>query len=182
LIDTIAIHFVRNSHPPIELEKNCRLLYVHKYIITVWLIWLKSSHISYKDTIEYTCIKYNVWKWNTKANNDINVLIKKYWTCKCQKCTNIIYSTKKVQQNWTVIKTSGSINLNGIDINQHEQMTNTFKYLHGNQYLSYNHHTTMINEYNNLNLISCSFPPYFLSKFESLKWITNPSNYHYKLM
>ncbi len=35
LIDTIAIHFFGSSHPPIELVKKCRLLYVRKYIITI---------------------------------------------------------------------------------------------------------------------------------------------------
>jgi hypothetical protein len=40
-------------------------------------------------------------------------------------------------------------------------MTNAFQNLHHNQYLSYNHHTTMINEYNNPNLIACMFPTIF---------------------
>ncbi len=40
-------------------------------------------------------------------------------------------------------------------------MTNTFQNLHHNQHLSYNHHTTMINEYNNPNLIACMFPILF---------------------
>ncbi len=33
-------------------------------------------------------------------------------------------------------------------------MTNAFQNLHHNQYLSYNHQITMINEYNNLDLIN----------------------------
>jgi hypothetical protein len=40
-------------------------------------------------------------------------------------------------------------------------MTNTFQNLVHNQYLSYIHHITMINEYNNPNLIACMFPTLF---------------------
>ncbi len=40
-------------------------------------------------------------------------------------------------------------------------MTNAFQNLHHNQYLSYNYHTTMINEHNNLDLVACMFPTLF---------------------
>jgi hypothetical protein len=40
-------------------------------------------------------------------------------------------------------------------------MTNAFQIILHNQYLSYIHHTTMINEYNNPNLIACLFPALF---------------------
>jgi hypothetical protein len=40
-------------------------------------------------------------------------------------------------------------------------MTNAFQNLHCNQYLSYNHYTTMINEYNNPILIACMFTTLF---------------------
>jgi hypothetical protein len=56
-----------------------------------------------------------------------------------------------------VTKTSSLIDFDGIDINQHEQIINAFQNVHCNQYLSYNHHTTMINEYNNPSLIACIF-------------------------
>ncbi len=65
LINIIAIHFVGSSHPPIELVKNYRLLYVRKYIITIWLTWLKSNHIGYKDTI------MNIHVLNTVFENEI---------------------------------------------------------------------------------------------------------------
>ncbi len=70
-------------------------------------------------------------------------------------------SIKRYPKTEHVIETLGVINLNGIDINQHKQMTNTFQNLHHNRYLSYNHHTTMINEYNNPDLIACMFPVLF---------------------
>jgi hypothetical protein len=37
--------------------------------------------------------------------------------------------TKKVWWNWTCHRTSSLIVFNGIDINQHEQMTNAFQNL-----------------------------------------------------
>jgi hypothetical protein len=68
-----------------------------------------------------------------------------------------------------VIETSCLIDLNGMNINQHKQMTNTFQNLHHNQYLLYNHHTTMINEYNNPNLIACMFPILFPFRIDAPK-------------
>ncbi len=50
LFDTIVVHFVGSSHSSIELIKNCKLLYVQKYIVTIWLTWLKMNHIGYKNT------------------------------------------------------------------------------------------------------------------------------------
>jgi hypothetical protein len=79
-------------------------------------------------------------------------------------CTNITYlhQQKRYNEIEHVIKTSSLINFNGIEINQHEHMTNAFQNLHRNQYLSYNHHTTMINQYNNPYLITCMFPTIIL--------------------
>ncbi len=48
-------------------------------------------------------------------------------------------------------------------------MTNGFQCLHCKQYLSYNHRTTMINEYNNPNLIACMFPTSFPFKIGVLE-------------
>jgi hypothetical protein len=45
LSDTIVLHFVGSSHPFVELVKSCKLLYVHKYVVTIWLRWLKMNHI-----------------------------------------------------------------------------------------------------------------------------------------
>jgi hypothetical protein len=78
-------------------------------------------------------------------------------------CTNITYLHKQKKYNEIehVIETSCLIDFDGININEHEQMINTFQILHHNQYLSYNHCTTMINEYNNPYLIACTFPTLF---------------------
>jgi len=60
-------------------------------------------------------------------------------------------------------------------------MSNTFQNLHHNPYLFYNHHTTMINEYNNPNLIVWMFStlfPFGMGILEMnnrpIKIITNP--------
>jgi hypothetical protein len=86
-------------------------------------------------------------------------------------CTNItnLHQQKRNNEIEHVIKTLGLIHFNGIDINEHKQMMNAFKNLHHNQYLSYNHQITMINEYNNLDLISCRFLILFPSELVSLK-------------
>jgi len=68
---------------------------------------------------------------------------------------------KKYNEIEHVIETSGLINFDGIDINGHEQMINAFQNLHCNQCLFHNHRTTMINEHNNPNLITCMFSTLF---------------------
>ncbi len=45
LSDPLAIHFVGSSHPPIDLIKSCKLLYVRKYVVTISFTWLKMNHI-----------------------------------------------------------------------------------------------------------------------------------------
>jgi len=65
LTNIIAVHFVGSSHPPIKLVKSCKLLYVRKYDITMWLTWLKSNHVGYKNTSMNTHIL------NTMPENDI---------------------------------------------------------------------------------------------------------------
>jgi hypothetical protein len=42
-------------------------------------------------------------------------------------------------------------------------MNDVFQNLHHNQCSSYNHYTIMINEYNNLNLITYMFSEYFIT-------------------
>jgi hypothetical protein len=69
-----------------------------------------------------------------------------------------LHQQKKYNENEYVIETWGLIDFDGININEHKQMTNAFQSLHCNQYLFYNHRTTMINEYNNLDSIPCMFP------------------------
>jgi hypothetical protein len=46
------------------------------------------------------------------------------------------------------METSGLMNFDGIDIKQHEHMKNVINNLNNHQYLSYNHQTKIINEYN----------------------------------
>ncbi len=65
LINITIIHFVGSSHPPIKLIKNCKLLYVDKSTITIWLIWLKSNHLGYKN------IAMNSHVLNKMPKNDI---------------------------------------------------------------------------------------------------------------
>jgi len=45
LFDIIAVHIVESSHPLIELVQSCKLLYVHKFVVTIWLTLLKMNHI-----------------------------------------------------------------------------------------------------------------------------------------
>ncbi len=49
-----------------------------------------------------------------------------------------------------------------MDINQHKHMSNAIQNSHHNKYMSYNLHTTMINEYNNPHQITYNFPTLFL--------------------
>jgi hypothetical protein len=65
LSNTIAIHFVGSSHPPVELVKSFKLLHVHKSIVIVWLTWLKMNHIGYKN------ITMNMDFLNMLPENDI---------------------------------------------------------------------------------------------------------------
>jgi len=65
LNDTIVVHFVKSSHPPIELVKSCKLLYVHKTIIIIWFNWLNPNHVGYKNIIVDTNI------FNTLPDDDI---------------------------------------------------------------------------------------------------------------
>jgi hypothetical protein len=90
--------------------------------------------------------------------------------------TNIIdsHQQKKYNEIEHVIETSGLIDFNGININEHEQMTNAFQNLHHNQYLSYNHCTIMINKYNNPNLIACMFPTLFPFEIDVPKMNNRP--------
>jgi len=77
--------------------------------------------------------------------------------------TNIIdlHEEKNVNDNENFIGTSRLIDFDGINIDQHEHMTNTYNNFQKNRYSSYNHKSKMINEYNNPNLISCLFPTLF---------------------
>jgi hypothetical protein len=72
-----------------------------------------------------------------------------------------LHQQKKYNEIEHVIETSCLIYFDGIDINEHEQMINAFQNLHCNQYLFHYHQTTMINEYNNLDLIACMFSTLF---------------------
>jgi hypothetical protein len=60
LSDIIIVHFVGSSHPLVELVKSCKLLYIRKYVVTIWLTWLKMHHIYriQKYNYEYGCFKH----------------------------------------------------------------------------------------------------------------------------
>jgi hypothetical protein len=73
-------------------------------------------------------------------------------------------NAKKIKQKKDVeqmMETSGLINYDGININQHEHMINTLHNLSNHQYLSFNHWSKMMNEYNNPTLLSCMFSNLF---------------------
>jgi hypothetical protein len=53
-----VVHFVGSTHPPIEVVKSCKFLYVRKYVVTLWLTWLKFNHI------EYRCTTINMHRLN----------------------------------------------------------------------------------------------------------------------
>jgi hypothetical protein len=48
LFDTITLHFVGSSHTQIKLVKSCKLVYICKYVVTIWPIWMKFNQIRYK--------------------------------------------------------------------------------------------------------------------------------------
>jgi hypothetical protein len=88
--------------------------------------------------------------------------------------SHIYINNKKNNEIEHVIETLGLIDFDGIDINEQKKMINAFQNLHCNQYLSYNHHTTMINEYNNPDLITCMFPTLFPFKICVLEMNNKP--------
>jgi hypothetical protein len=115
----------------------------------MWLTWLKSNHIGYKNT------SMNTHVLNTMLENDTPKPIMRSMfqstniePANAEHCTNImdLHQQKKYNETKHVIETLILIDFDGIDINQHEQMINAFQNLHCNEYLSYNHHTTMIND------------------------------------
>jgi hypothetical protein len=65
LSDFVFVHFVNNTHPSIEVVKSCKFLYVRKYVVTLWLTWMKSNHI------EYRCTTINMHKLNMLPNDNI---------------------------------------------------------------------------------------------------------------
>jgi hypothetical protein len=77
--------------------------------------------------------------------------------------TNItdLHQQKKYDETKHVIETLNLIDFDGIDINQHGWMINTFQNLHCNQYLSYNHHITMINDKPKSNNMHVSYLIFF---------------------
>ncbi len=86
-----------------------------------------------------------------KTNNEINIAsINEYRTHKCR-------TFYKYHRFISVKKSKIKINI--------LLKCNEFQILHYNQYLFYNHHTIMINEYNNQNVIACMFSPYFILEF-----------------
>jgi hypothetical protein len=91
LNDTIAMHFVESSHPPIELVNSCKLLYVCKIAIIIWLNRLKPKHVRYRNEI----VDKNVL--NTLPNDDILELIIRLMF----KSTNIELTNAKHHTNIT---------------------------------------------------------------------------------
>ncbi len=111
---------------------------------------------------------------NTLPNNNIpNLILKSTFEstnielANAQHHTNITYLRNQMSKCKTnqinkldieqIMKTSSLVYFDGIDIKQHEHMKNAIKNLNNHFYLSYNHQTKIINEYNNPTLISCMF-------------------------
>jgi hypothetical protein len=49
LSDAVAVHFVGTKHPPSNIIKSCKLLYIRRSIVLLWLTWLQANHLGYKD-------------------------------------------------------------------------------------------------------------------------------------
>jgi hypothetical protein len=49
LSDVVVVHFVGSKHPPSNIIKSCKLLYVCKSIVFLWLTWLQANHLGYTD-------------------------------------------------------------------------------------------------------------------------------------
>ncbi len=94
----------------------------------------KESYRIQKYNYGYGCSKHIALKRYIKANNEINVPINKCWTCKCRTLYEYrkVTSTKKYNEIERVIEISGLIDFDGININEHKQMTNAFQILHCN--------------------------------------------------
>lgn len=65
LSNFVAVHFIGITHPPIEVDKSCKFLYVHKYVVTLWITWLKFNHIG------YWCTTSNTHALNVLLDNNI---------------------------------------------------------------------------------------------------------------
>ncbi len=39
LSNVIAIHFVGNKHPSLDIVKHCELLYVRRFAVLTWSTW-----------------------------------------------------------------------------------------------------------------------------------------------
>ena len=61
-----------------------------------------------------------------------------------------------------VIKTSRLIDFEGIDIDANEMMQNAIQNIQNNLYMSYTYGSSVVNEYNNNDLIASMFPNHFL--------------------
>jgi hypothetical protein len=129
--------------------------------------WLKSNHVGYKSTT------ININDLNMLPNNNIpNPILKSIFKSKNIELTNAEHRKQmnKCKTNQTnkldieqIMETFSLINFDEIYIKQHEHMKNAINNLNNHQYLSYNHQTKMINEYNNPTLISCMFLNLFRS-------------------
>jgi hypothetical protein len=69
--------------------------------------------------------------------------------------------SKKKEDVEQMMETSGLIDYDVINIDQHEHMKKTLHNLSNHQYLSFNHRSKMMNEYNNPTLLSCMFSNLF---------------------
>jgi len=135
LSNFVVVHFVGNTHLPIEVVKSCKFLYVCKFVVTLWLTWLKSNHIDYK------CTTINMHKLNMLLNDNIpDPMMKSIFKSTNIKLTNVKHrinitdlhkQINKCRIHQTnilniehIIETFGLIDYDDININQHEHIKN----------------------------------------------------------
>jgi len=133
--------------------KSCKFLYVCKYVVTLWLLWLKINHI------EYRCTTINMHKLNMLPDDNIpNPMMRSIFKSTNIKLANDEHSTnitnlhkqvnkRKINQtnilNIEQIITSSLINYGNININWHEYIKNALYNLNNHQYLSWLMNTTI---------------------------------------
>ena len=169
LSDAVAVHFVGTKHPPSNIIKSYKLLYVCRFVVLLWLTWLQANHLGYKDI----CIdsnKINILPKNSIPKSILQAIFKSEDTdmANTDYRTNIsnLYvpteSTPKFSENIkTTFESSGLVDLDGVNITKKEMMSSAISNLKTQKYFSYTHGSYSINEYNNPHLITCMFPSLF---------------------
>jgi hypothetical protein len=159
LFDIVAVHFVGDKHPSPNIIKSYKLLYVRRFAVQMWLSWLQTNHMGYKD-ISIELDRLNVLPENNIPESILRAIFKSTDIDKAdaEHRTNISNlhvsneSTKVQNENSEIaFDISGVVDLHGTDIRQKEMMSNAISNLNEQKYLSYMHESSPINDYNNPN-------------------------------